>query len=133
MRTLTDHNISGRVLLHCDLDELKKLSGMTFGDWELFRIAILSLRDREMNPRPAPSPPLHSALQTGVNPSQFFRRFRLPYLEKQQCTEHYIPGLSERRYFSISVVTLQPNAHRVISAMQVRLPKRIQRQPLPNS
>ena len=112
MRTLTDHNISGRVLLHCDLDELKKLSGMTFGDWELFRIAILSLRDREMNPWPAPSPPLHSALQTGVNPSQFFRRFRLPYLEKQQCTEHYIPGLSERRYFSISVVTLQPNAHR---------------------
>ena len=71
VRTLTDHNISGRVLLHCDLDELKKLSGMTFGDWELFRIAILSLRDRELNPRPAPSPPLHSALQTGVNPSQF--------------------------------------------------------------
>jgi len=26
---------------------------MNFGDWELFRVAALSLRERELNPRPA--------------------------------------------------------------------------------
>lgn len=45
---LKDNNINGRVLLHCDLDELKKLLKMTFGDWEMFRVMIVSLREHEM-------------------------------------------------------------------------------------
>lgn len=50
-RTLIDNNVSGRVLLNCNLDELKTLSGMSFGDWELFRVAVLALREREFQPR----------------------------------------------------------------------------------
>ncbi|XP_063845071.1 kinase D-interacting substrate of 220 kDa B-like isoform X8 [Scylla paramamosain] len=44
---LQEHNINGKVLLHCDLDDLKKVLHMNFGDWELFRILILGLRERE--------------------------------------------------------------------------------------
>lgn len=42
------NNINGRVLIHCDLDELKKLLKMSFGDWELFKVAIVSLREQEL-------------------------------------------------------------------------------------
>ncbi|KRT81831.1 hypothetical protein AMK59_5196 [Oryctes borbonicus] len=45
---LRENNINGRVLLHCDLDELKKLLKMNFGDWEMFRVMIVSLREHEM-------------------------------------------------------------------------------------
>jgi len=51
---IQDNNINGRVLTTCDLDELKRVLRMTFGDWEIFRMAILTLRDleqtRNMNP-----------------------------------------------------------------------------------
>lgn len=43
--TLKENNIHGRVLNYCDLDELKKVMGMSFGDWELFRMSVLALRD----------------------------------------------------------------------------------------
>lgn len=42
-----EHNINGKVLLHCDLDDLKKVLHMNFGDWELFRVLVLGLRERE--------------------------------------------------------------------------------------
>lgn len=42
-------NINGRVLLTCDLDELRKVINMGFGDWELFRVAVLALRDKELH------------------------------------------------------------------------------------
>ncbi|KAI4462246.1 ankyrin repeat-containing [Holotrichia oblita] len=45
---LRENNINGRVLIHCDLDELKKLLKMNFGDWEMFRVMIVSLREHEM-------------------------------------------------------------------------------------
>ncbi|XP_066998257.1 kinase D-interacting substrate of 220 kDa B [Anabrus simplex] len=45
---LREHNINGRVLLHCDLEELKKIMQMSFGDWELFRMIITSLREYEL-------------------------------------------------------------------------------------
>ncbi|CAL4067998.1 unnamed protein product [Meganyctiphanes norvegica] len=45
---LIENNINGKVLLHCDLDDLKKVVGMNFGDWELFRVLICSLREKEM-------------------------------------------------------------------------------------
>lgn len=44
-----EHNINGRVLLNCNLEELKQLIGMNFGDWELFRVATLALRNHELN------------------------------------------------------------------------------------
>ncbi|XP_057327504.1 kinase D-interacting substrate of 220 kDa B isoform X4 [Microplitis mediator] len=42
-----ENNITGKVLLHCDLAELKEVLKMTFGDWELFRMVIVSLREQE--------------------------------------------------------------------------------------
>ncbi|OXU24596.1 hypothetical protein TSAR_000048 [Trichomalopsis sarcophagae] len=45
---IKDNNINGRVLLHCDLQELKNVLKMSFGDWELFRMVVVSLREQEL-------------------------------------------------------------------------------------
>ncbi|KAK0171309.1 hypothetical protein PV328_009054 [Microctonus aethiopoides] len=42
-----ENNINGKVLLHCDIGDLKQVLKMTFGDWELFRMVIVSLREQE--------------------------------------------------------------------------------------
>lgn len=47
-KVIQENNVNGRVLLHCDLDELKKLLNMNFGDWEMFRVLIVSMRGQEM-------------------------------------------------------------------------------------
>lgn len=44
---LQDNAISGRVLMHCDLNELKALLNISFGHWEIFRLLINCLRDIE--------------------------------------------------------------------------------------
>ncbi|XP_026807358.1 kinase D-interacting substrate of 220 kDa B-like isoform X3 [Rhopalosiphum maidis] len=44
---IKDNNLTGCVLLHCNLNELKNVLKMNFGDWELFRIVLLALRDKE--------------------------------------------------------------------------------------
>lgn len=46
-QALQDNAISGRVLMHCDLNELKTLLGLNFGHWEIFRLLINCLRDIE--------------------------------------------------------------------------------------
>lgn len=33
-------NVNGRVLSHCNIDELKKEMNMNFGDWQLFRATV---------------------------------------------------------------------------------------------
>ncbi|XP_033320746.1 kinase D-interacting substrate of 220 kDa B isoform X1 [Bombus bifarius] len=48
-QVIKENNINGRVLLHCDLQELKKVLKMAFGDWELFRMVIVSLRELEVS------------------------------------------------------------------------------------
>lgn len=45
--TLSQHNIHGQVLLTCNISELRDVLSMTFGDWEIFKVAILSLREQE--------------------------------------------------------------------------------------
>ncbi|XP_035709866.1 kinase D-interacting substrate of 220 kDa B isoform X2 [Folsomia candida] len=45
--TVRRNNINGRVLLSCDLQELKLVLQMTFGDWEMFKAAVVLLRDSE--------------------------------------------------------------------------------------
>ena len=45
---IRESNISGIVLLNCDMGELKPVMQMTFGDWELFRALVQALREREM-------------------------------------------------------------------------------------
>ncbi|XP_046681629.1 kinase D-interacting substrate of 220 kDa B isoform X2 [Homalodisca vitripennis] len=42
------NNISGKVLLYCDMDDLKPVVQMGFGDWEIFRMVIVSLREQEL-------------------------------------------------------------------------------------
>ncbi|VVC44300.1 Hypothetical protein CINCED_3A012526 [Cinara cedri] len=44
---IKDNNLTGCVLLHCNLNELKNVLKMNFGDWELFRIVLSALRDKE--------------------------------------------------------------------------------------
>ncbi|XP_076390426.1 ankyrin repeat-rich membrane spanning isoform X2 [Megachile rotundata] len=48
-QVIQENNINGRVLLHCDLQELKKVLKMAFGDWELFRMVLVSLRELELS------------------------------------------------------------------------------------
>ena len=37
---IIENNISGRVLVTCDLNELKDAMQMKFGDWQLFKAWI---------------------------------------------------------------------------------------------
>ncbi|XP_043269211.1 kinase D-interacting substrate of 220 kDa B isoform X3 [Venturia canescens] len=46
---IRENNINGRVLLHCTLQDLKEVLKMGFGDWELFRMVIVSLRELELS------------------------------------------------------------------------------------
>lgn len=46
-QSLMENAISGRVLIHCDLNELKAVLGLNFGHWEIFRLLINCLRDIE--------------------------------------------------------------------------------------
>ena len=46
---IEENNINGQVLFTCDLKELKETMNMSFGDWELFRVLILTLREHEMD------------------------------------------------------------------------------------
>lgn len=51
---LRDNAITGRVLLYCDLTELKSVLQLNFGNWEIFKLLILSLRDIESTARQIP-------------------------------------------------------------------------------
>ncbi|XP_072354829.1 kinase D-interacting substrate of 220 kDa-like isoform X1 [Scyliorhinus torazame] len=42
--TVRKANINGRVLVQCNLDELKKELNMNFGDWQLFRNMVFDMR-----------------------------------------------------------------------------------------
>lgn len=46
-QSLMENAISGRVLIHCDLIELKAVLGLSFGHWEIFRLLINCLREIE--------------------------------------------------------------------------------------
>ncbi|KAM9355175.1 kinase D-interacting substrate of 220 kDa B [Pholidichthys leucotaenia] len=45
--TIRKANVNGRVLSQCNIDELKKEMNMNFGDWQLFRAAIMDMRHLE--------------------------------------------------------------------------------------
>lgn len=46
--TIQEHNISGPVLESCEIDELKEVMKMSFGDWNMFRSVVLALREQDM-------------------------------------------------------------------------------------
>ncbi|XP_061165393.1 kinase D-interacting substrate of 220 kDa-like isoform X1 [Saccostrea echinata] len=45
---IVDNNICGMVLSTCDVEELKGVLEMKFGDWQLFKSVLIGLRQREM-------------------------------------------------------------------------------------
>uniref|UniRef100_A0AAV2K717 KAP NTPase domain-containing protein n=1 Tax=Knipowitschia caucasica TaxID=637954 RepID=A0AAV2K717_KNICA len=45
--TIRKANINGRVLSQCNIDELKREMNMNFGDWQLFRAAVMDMRRAE--------------------------------------------------------------------------------------
>ncbi|XP_041358617.1 kinase D-interacting substrate of 220 kDa B-like [Gigantopelta aegis] len=45
--SIKSNNITGLVLANCDIEELGKVMDMTFGDWQLMKATILSLRQAE--------------------------------------------------------------------------------------
>ena len=44
---IVDNNIGGLVLSACDLEELREVLAMKFGDWQLFKSVLIGLRKRE--------------------------------------------------------------------------------------
>lgn len=44
---LIDNNVHGRVLMACDLNELREAMQMKFGDWQLFKAWILASRNKD--------------------------------------------------------------------------------------
>lgn len=52
---LKENAITGRVLLYCELNELKSVLQLNFGNWEIFKLLILSLRDIENNAKNIPT------------------------------------------------------------------------------
>ncbi|KFB51271.1 hypothetical protein ZHAS_00019318 [Anopheles sinensis] len=42
---LRDNAITGRVLMYCNLDELKSVLQLSFGHWEMFKLLVTALRD----------------------------------------------------------------------------------------
>ncbi|XP_065058902.1 kinase D-interacting substrate of 220 kDa B-like isoform X2 [Rhopilema esculentum] len=72
---LKDHNINGKVLAACDLNELRDAMQMAFGDWQLFKAWILQARTREQSVSPRVTmPPLsfqsHSRADSTVEESR---------------------------------------------------------------
>ena len=52
---IAEHNINGYVLLQCQLDELREVLGMTFGDWQLFKNMVLQMRGQSCSCAQTPS------------------------------------------------------------------------------
>lgn len=42
--SFNENAITGRVLMHCDLNELKSVLKLNFGHWEILKLLILNLR-----------------------------------------------------------------------------------------
>ena len=63
---IASQNISGAVLAHCSIPELKSVLNMNFGDWEIFQQIVVSMREAERRQKMAarseqhPPPPLAS-------------------------------------------------------------------------
>lgn len=85
---LQQNAISGRVLMHCDLSELKALLGLSFGHWEIFRLLINCLRDVEKL-----QPTMKLTEIDAVQPS--FQR-KKSVIEKQvsQCRNWFIVSIA---------------------------------------
>ena len=48
---ILENNINGRVLITCDMNELREAMQMKFGDWQLFKAWINSSRFKDNSSR----------------------------------------------------------------------------------
>ena len=46
---VTAQNVTGTVLAHCRMEDLKSVVNMNFGDWEIFRLVVATLKSMEKN------------------------------------------------------------------------------------
>lgn len=85
---IAEHNINGHVLLQCELEELKEVLGMTFGDWQLFRIMVLQMRGQSSScpqtPSISSSDPLQMDVQSGTGTD--------PPVSSSQQLQPQVPG-----------------------------------------
>lgn len=71
--SLQENAITGRVLMHCDLNELKSVLNISFGHWETFKLLINTLKTYEMT-RVSLSVPESQALPSPSPTSQLPER-----------------------------------------------------------
>ena len=64
MKTLRQENVNGKVLKNCDLHDLKLSLKMSFGDWELFKVVIVEMRENEEAMKSFPTQPLERRAPT---------------------------------------------------------------------
>ena len=88
--TISYNNITGRVLLHCQLDELRNVLNMNFGDWELFKILLSAMREDELVGGNAQPHHLHHISGHGDHHDHHYRDY-------QSDDDLYDPGDAVRR------------------------------------
>ncbi|XP_061383302.1 kinase D-interacting substrate of 220 kDa B isoform X2 [Danaus plexippus] len=94
---LMKHRVCGLVLTVCRLDDLKPLLDLPFGDWELFKMLILNLRDLEAS-MPTNTPavtviqekPVDAEIDVKQRPSLEHQRSRPTNVEKQPYAEYQV-------------------------------------------
>merc|ERR1712168_146343 len=64
--TIMSNNITGRVLANCEVSELKNVLNMNFGDWELFKITLLGMRNDELTGNKSVVEPQSSSPEKGL-------------------------------------------------------------------
>ncbi|XP_047987988.1 kinase D-interacting substrate of 220 kDa B isoform X1 [Leguminivora glycinivorella] len=94
---LQQHRVCGLALRHCQLDDLKPLVDLPFGDWELFKMLITNLRELEANmPCSAPAVTVIAEKNTESEPDTVkprpieHQRSRPSNVEKQPYAEYQV-------------------------------------------
>ncbi|XP_055837815.1 kinase D-interacting substrate of 220 kDa isoform X2 [Episyrphus balteatus] len=85
---LKENSISGRVLKHCDINDLKSVLGLSFGHWELFRLLITTLRDCEKMQRKIKITPAITTDNIKETPEMHTLAPTAPHSRKNSSTSH---------------------------------------------
>ena len=64
VETIRNQNINGKVLMNCGFTDLKETLNMKFGDWELFKIILIQLRNINTDQGKL-SPMIHPGYENG--------------------------------------------------------------------
>ena len=64
VETIRNQNINGKVLMNCGFTDLKETLNMKFGDWELFKIVLIQLRNINTDQGKL-SPMIHPGYENG--------------------------------------------------------------------